>query len=155
MQNIPNLAPTTEIIGACLTYNLLSKQRTKFIKDPVGFIHSYTDVDIGDAVKMQVVKNSDDQVHLILPCYEDLDSAQAQLLQDKELQQVVGGEIIFSGGVLGAALGTIIFGTVNATIGGAVIGSIVGGVVIAGAVAVGTTAGIKAKEGVNLDGSAK
>ncbi len=155
MQKIPNIPPITEIVGACLVADLTGKQKRAILDKPVDFIHAHLNVDIGDKLQVQSVKNNDDEVHLILPYYDSLDLNRIQALQDYELQEIVGGEVIFSGGVLGAAIGTIIFGTVNATIGGAVIGSIVGGVIIAGAVAVGTTAGVKAKQGVNLDGSPK
>ncbi len=88
------LSPATEIIMGIVTTGLGSKDREAITTDPKNFIHSRTNVDIGDEIDVQIVKNEQNTVHIILPYYDSLDVSHATSLDEDDLDEVSGGEIV-------------------------------------------------------------
>ncbi len=141
-----SLFPSTEIISSFLSF--ACKRDASLLKavekDVKSTIFSISNIDFANT-EIQIVKNTETDVALILPYYSELDNTQAVKIPDDEMN-IIGGEIVIT------VLGTL--GAIGSAIG---IGSFVGGLgaigyttsaIIAGALVVATpvlvTAGLTA-----------
>ena len=141
-QNNTKLFLTTELASACFTHEMMTAQRIELMNKPQQFIRENTGVEINPCVSMQVRINNIKEVHLPLPYYSNMDSPSAQALEDDDLENIVGGEIIAvliatigAAGIAGAVAGGALAGTAGATTVGIVAAAAVGG-------AVGTAVGV-------------
>lgn len=138
------LVPINEVMGAILTSSLSSEDLSLFKTNTNDYVRSHSPVDF-DA-EVIAVQNSNDEIHLTLPYYSQLDddALRAQMLKDSNLDDVSGGEIFITiAGVVGALIGLSL--TPYAAGAGVIIGAVAAGAAIgAGSTAVvvgGTMAG--------------
>ncbi len=99
MKNI-KLFASTELMGAIAISTLTRKEMREFAENPHGMVASAIGEDVY-TLSIQVVENTPDMVHLALPYYGALDKLKAEEVSDKDLDAIVGGEI------LSTAAGTI------------------------------------------------
>lgn len=111
--NHPTLYPTPEIVSAIICYDLNKKQRDALTESPKEIIGYIFDVEINE-VDIKIVHNSPENMNLILPYYDGLENISAQALNEAELKEVSGGELvivaiigIFAG--VSAAVGVSVF----------------------------------------------
>lgn len=118
-----NLHPINELSSAVLCERLSQQQRDSFTNDPKGAILSTFNLQVeGD---ISVVLNTTEEMHLALPYYDGLETAEMRALTDEELELVTGGEVVVVGGVIASAITAgVVIGTVGvvSAVGGAVIG---------------------------------
>ncbi len=108
----PQIAASSEIMGAALTAGMSGTEILAFGADPKSFIASSLSVDTGD-VTLSVVENGVDTINLALPYYSALDQLAMEAVTESDLDGVSGGEIIISLIIVGA-VATV--GVVSATI---------------------------------------
>ncbi len=149
-----NLFPANEIVGALGVSELNAEQAKAFAANPNQAIAALG-VDTMD-IEFKVVENSGKDVHITLPFYTEVDAMHAEMIKDETLNQISGGEIFISIGIVGGIMaGVGIAGALGVgvtTIGfvGGAIGGIAGGIIVAGAIAggiAGADASIREKEG--------
>ena len=120
---------STELVGAMAVSAMDKEQAQAFASDPV-MVAARFDIDISN-YEISVVKNSNQDINLILPYYASLESIQSEVLQDEKLGNVAGGEIIISiAAIIGGCIGAVVGGTVGIGV-GAAIGGVTAGVVTA------------------------
>ncbi len=148
------LFPTVEISGAVLTDLLASSDLHAFNNDPKGYMLNHLRMDLSE-ITVEVVCNDENEVHLALPYYSLTENLQAEMLQDSCIDDITGGEIVITLGVIFGA-GTAY--VVGAGTTGIVISGILGGALLAvgsAAVGVGAAAWASALDDENIDGSPK
>ncbi len=128
----PQLFAANEIMGAALTAKMSKSDILSFEQDPRSFIASSLNFDTGD-ISVSVVENDSATLNLALPYYSDLERLSAEVLKDADIDDVSGGELLITIGLLVAAS--------------------FAGVVATGATIVGVGAGIGAAAGAAGDGS--
>lgn len=147
-----NLHVSNEILGAVITNNLEASEIKSFIDNPQDAIYSAFDVDVSN-IDFKVIENSDKEVNLSLPYYSQLDDIQAKALQDSTMQNISGGEIFVTIGILsatGIAVGIAAAVGVKMTLGiglvAGTIGAVAGGAVVAAGTVAGAVEGTKAQK---------
>ena len=149
--NNNKIVASTELAGAIITDKLNAQQVEAFTKDPEAMIHSHIEHDLS-SISFSVVQNKNDEVHLVLPYYSQLDSMNAVVLTDDSLAEIKGGEvIILAGAAIGAGVAAY-FGLGIAT--SAAVGGLIAGVVVLTGVAVlvGTSAAARTAEDAARNG---
>ena len=142
------LAPSTELMGAIMLHQLDSCEIEQLKADAKGYIYARTNVAVGDDVVVNIVVNSDNEVALALPYYDSIEVARANALDDINIGQVAGGEIIIStivGAIIGFSVAAGVTGsalTVTAAASAAVIGTVTGAVIGAAVGTAVTTAAV-------------
>lgn len=136
---------TTEIVGALAT-GIADKDTLKaFSADPHSVMASELNLDVS-GVDIQVVENKGNDVNLILPYYEMLDSSEAQAVRDDAMAKISGGEIFISLGIIvGTLAGVAISTSTTVMIAGGIIGGAVGASVVATTVIGGIAGGTHEK----------
>ncbi len=132
-----------EIVAAMADNAMNPEQAQAFSADPHSMIASNANIDL-EGIQVNVVQNTGSDVNLILPYYELLESTEAQAVRDRDLNDISGGEIFISLGVLGGVLfGAVVLGASNGiVIGCAIAGGAIGAAIVGTAIA-GTIAGTK------------
>ncbi len=164
------LFAVNELLCPILTHIMSNSDVLAFASDPGSFIGSSLNIDTGD-VSLLVVENDSATINLALPYYSDLEQISAEAVNELDMDDISGGEILISifaisGAVAACAVaGSIGVGTAAVTgivtaagvgivTAAAIAGGAVGATVVTG-IAVGGAAGHRASKGQNLNGSDK
>ena len=112
--NKPKLSPAPEIMGAIGIQKLSTTQLAELKTDTKDFLQAHLDLNLGNEVNLNIVQNSNDEIHIALPFYSDLPPHTTDSLSDDDLEQVSGGEVFVT-----AIVATVLaIGTVGAIAGG-------------------------------------
>ncbi len=147
------LIPFNEIVAAIALPKLNDETYESFMKNPNDFINNFAELDSG--ISLHTVTNTKSQVHLALPYYSIVEEVNAKMMEDTQIDDIIGGEIViglavFGGYALAAAAGA---GSIASTIIGGVVGATTA-LVIAGSAA-GAVAAIHDGQGKNFVGKKK
>lgn len=145
MSNSQQLVISIEIASDLLLSKLSDSDIASFKSDPQSFVFANTNQDLGD-MAISVVENTDNEIHLSLPYYENIEVMKADAIKDEDLDDVAGGEIIMliaavAGGIFALGCGGAVWAAA--------------GTAAAAGVAVGIAVGVQDSQGKNLDGSKK
>ena len=148
------IAPLLEISSVVLIDTLTKTDTAEFLGNPKNFIASKLHVNTDD-VDILVAENNNEEVHLALPYYSYIETVQAEMLKDTCLENITGGEILITASAFG---GFLIAGVFSSGYGVSVAGAVIGGalgVATLAAIAAGAVAGVRSRDGENIDGSKK
>ena len=131
------LFPVNEIVGAMALNNAPAEIVAELQANGRDALATHADVTLPDGMELQVVSNTNDEIHLALPYYETLETSGIVPMDDEDLDAVAGGEIVFTImtllGVVGAAvLGGTGSGLVAVGVGAAVVGGATAAAVVVG-----------------------
>lgn len=153
MNKPTNLFASTEIVGAIATSGLTASDVEALTADPKSVIESNFDIDVS-GLDIKVIENSGNDIILTLPYYSIVEQLQAEALKDESLQDISGGEILITLGILAgigvtitagvAITGTAVAGSVVAV--GGLVGGLIGGAAVAAAAGAGIAEGAKAHQ---------
>lgn len=154
------LIPFNEITAAILIPKLNNNQMNEFTANAKEFLKSYLDIDVQHDII--VVENTNSDVAIALPYYENMQTITASSINEEELDEIIGGEILISiFAIAGTAIGFGIASSAafSATFTGACVAATVCGVTggLIGTAVVGSSvaAGVQGIDDKNIDGSKK
>ncbi len=129
------LFPVNEIVGAMVLNNASDEVIAELQANGKDALAAHADVALPTGMELQVVSNTNDEIHLALPYYETLETSGIVPMDDEDLDAVAGGEIIFTiMTVLGAIGAAVIGGTGSGLVAVGVGAAVVGGATAAGVV---------------------
>ncbi len=89
------IAPANEILSAFLSAKLQNeKDVAELCDNPHAFLFAKTGIEIKENTDIIVIQNDDDTIHLTLPFYDGLQKHSVTALQDDDIEQVIGGELL-------------------------------------------------------------